>query len=435
MAQQKIRDRQDTLSPLVQGTNVHGGRVSNPAPDLYEFKITMLEAESFSEIESLSLSGTNLPFHPLTHGVSQEVVKFYYPGGPAERKPTVHVMGSMEEDVTLTGRFKSTKIGDPSRRDEPLIISRTLERFTKQGNMCRFQIGSWIKFGYIVRFEPSYKTNSDIDWMMQLTIVSDESPDLETDQKIFEQVQSSVDPSESIQNIEIEFNATRKAVESTGYLEPIPVEELARIAIADITEEELQNLSQDQIDTALNSIYPLRRYIMRVRDFIPQGRFFDFGRMLLTSYQEYTGLIEEYLDEVELYAEDLNRTTVQVNRFFLTIESIRSQLYNTADQLFVEAQTVSAGFDTFSRMEILNTVNNAIRSMYNTILEMNNSSQQALLNITEDVEDIYVVREGDTLQGLSTVFYGDFNRWTDIKNANELTSNDIQKDQQLIIPR
>ena len=55
-------------------------------------------------------------------------------------------------------------------------------------------------------------------------------------------------------------------------------------------------------------------------------------------------------------------------------------------------------------------------------------------NINDTPVRIHVVKPQDTLQSISTRVYGDWERWTDIQEANNLESSDIQTDQILVIP-
>ena len=42
----------------------------------------------------------------------RKFLSFIIPGGRLNRTPTLHVLGSMDEDIVLNGKFKATKIQD-----------------------------------------------------------------------------------------------------------------------------------------------------------------------------------------------------------------------------------------------------------------------------------------------------------------------------------
>ena len=146
------------------------------AQDITELLIEQLDLDTGGVIESLVLEGTNLPHQPFMRSVRQDAVKYYYPGGPPDRRPTVQILGSMDEDVTLKGKLKATKIQGEQRRNDPTIISNIIERFTREGKPVRVQFGQWIKYAVIIQTTPQYHTDADIDYEIAFMILGDENP-------------------------------------------------------------------------------------------------------------------------------------------------------------------------------------------------------------------------------------------------------------------
>lgn len=436
MVSRKLLDRQTTLSSFEASTSRKVAPVPNSKPDILAFIITTIDPGSGSEMETLSLQGTNLPFQPFVHPVTQEIHKLYYPGGPVEREPTVQVLGSIEDNVTLRGRFKATKIGDPSRRDEPKIISGILERFTKEGNQCRFQLGDWIKRGFIVRYTPQYKLNSDISWEMEISIVSSEEQTEEQRAGVFTTLPEGggIDISQTLEAISREVNEGRRDLEGSGYIQKIPDIELIRVTRESITEQEAMELSQDELDAALNSIYPLRRYVSLIRGFRPIGKVFDFGEFLLDRYKMAIDFADDFITDYEEFSEATQRITPTINRFLLSIEDKRSRIYKIQSDLSNEGKRIMAGFDVLTRIPAYISLG-SLSALITRVQQSIKQVEDSVRGEDPDVEDFYLVREGDTLQSLASQFYGDFARWQDIKSANELRSNDLVEGQSLVIPR
>ena len=149
---------------------------SDISPDVKEVLIEKLDPSTGSVSETLSLQGTHLPYQPFIHRVNQEVMRYYYPGGASNRTPTLQILGSKDDDITLTGMLRATKIQDIDRRTEPLTISNILERFVREGYACRISIGSWIKYGVLVEFTPEYHHDSWIDYSLRILVSGDRNP-------------------------------------------------------------------------------------------------------------------------------------------------------------------------------------------------------------------------------------------------------------------
>ena len=90
MAIRRYRDRQTRLSQSA----AYSRDIKNypETPDILEFKISVLDPTSGAVTETLSLQGTHLPHQPFSNPVRQTVMKYYYPGGQANRVPTMQIL-------------------------------------------------------------------------------------------------------------------------------------------------------------------------------------------------------------------------------------------------------------------------------------------------------------------------------------------------------
>ena len=100
----QILEKQNQLKAFETQAGFKGEPAPHPRSDVTAFIITTLDSENGQEVSVLELAGTHRPHQPFTHGVSQEVYKFYYPGGE-NRRPTIQVLGGIDEDVNLKGSF------------------------------------------------------------------------------------------------------------------------------------------------------------------------------------------------------------------------------------------------------------------------------------------------------------------------------------------
>lgn len=159
----------DLLSPLnsfFQDTPSYRG------PDFPDgFLIKELPEEGTGK--EVKLAGTWMPFQPFNFGGEQRLAKEYYPGNP---EPVVQVLGSKEDDVTIKGRFKAKKYRDKTLRSVPIQLHEEIDGIRQRGNLCKFALGEWVRYGFIESSRFGLKTLADIDWELKLSIVSDKKP-------------------------------------------------------------------------------------------------------------------------------------------------------------------------------------------------------------------------------------------------------------------
>ena len=379
--------------------------------DINEFIISTLDPNTGSVKETLSLSGTHLPFQPFTAPVSQDVEKFYYPGGQLNRTPTFHVKGSMDEDIIVRGRFKATKIYDVNRRNEPLTISRILERFVREGNVCLFQLGEWIKYGMLVQTTPKYKTDADIDWEIRIMVIGDKNPingeSLEQENNEIARVFSSdevEDPTALAQEIARQIDESRKELEESGDLPKC-------------------NLTA----------FTVKAYLNCLRGESPVGRVISVASDIYDGYLEMMEAVDSVLDEVENFSSIVEKTSFEINKAILNVTSQVSRLYKVQQDLFVSYASISSSLDTFSRLGSFNTLGNLINFNNNLLLDFKKIEESLRDEQFNFIQKTYVTKETDTYQSISTRFYGTWERWEEIKDFNG--QGEIQGGELLLIPR
>lgn len=378
--------------------------------DINEFVISTLNPDTGNIQETLTLSGTHLPFQPVTTPVSQEILKFYYPGGQTKRTPTVQVLGSMEEDVVLTGRFKATKIQDVDRRNEPLIISDILKRFTEQGNVCLFQLGNWIKYGLIRQALPKYKTDADIDWEIRICVIGDKNPI--TGESLKEE-------SNSIVRV---FSSDE--IEDTS-------------ALVDKITQQINENRQDTEKTYLPKIsltpFSIKSYLNKLREVEPIGEIVSVGEAVYDGYLFVIGTVDSVLDNLEEFSEIVEKTSFNIQKIALSIQSNISRLYKIQQDIFLAYNRVSSSFDAFTRLNAYNAIGNLFNLSNNLLLDLNNAQEAVRTEQFSSIQTVHITRANDTYQSISNKYYGTWERWEEIKNFNT-GSDTLQGGEVLIIP-
>ena len=379
--------------------------------DVNEFLIEVFDSETAKVIQTLSLAGTNRPFTDIQFPVSQHVEPHYYPGS-ANRIPTLHVMGGMDENVRLEGVFEARKLRT-GRRNEPREIVNTLVQLTREGNICKFQIGPWIRFGIIVNFTPIYQTNSLWKWNMDIMVVSETNPLLKKE-------------AEEAQRVNAIFGETNTS-DSSGVSQSV-------ISSINVAKNELQITNYLPQYQTIDDRFTLGHWIARLRQVQPIGRVADIGDMVYNQIIQASQIANEFLDNVDRFANTVENVGQEATKLILTIESLRSRVFSQVTSLYNSYSLVSSSLNTATRLSSFNPISVLggvyfdLGSILKEIEDSTRSSQRNILVRT------HVVKVNDTLQTISTRYYGDFNRWTDIKNANDLPNSDINENQILVIP-
>ena len=409
-----LRNYQDTQQDLKRSPSFsHKTGSSDTGPDIKEFKIEVLDSQTGAVKETLSLQGTHLPHVPFSHPVSQQAIKYYYPGGQAKRTPTVQILGSMDEEVTLSGQFRATKIQDVSRRTEPLIISNILERLVREGNVCLFSIGDWLKYGVLVEFRPDYFNDAWLNWSLRLMIIGDKNPitgiessgDANEIARVFG-TDTAEDFSQVAQTMADDLLATKNDLEGSGYIPRI-------------------NVSPFSISGYLNSLI----------EGTAVGDLVDFGQSVFDNWKEIIRSVDAVTSEAVRFSEQVERTAEDIQRQILLITSQISKIYAIQQNLFVAVSKVGSSVDTFTRLLAWNTIGDMIAYTHRL---QGNFADLKLSTEREEItnfKEVYFSKHEDTLQSISTRFFGNPDRWEDLGQINNIEVGETLKvDTLLIIP-
>lgn len=387
--------------------------IHDVSPDIKEFLIEKIDPQNGSVGETLSLQGTHLPHQPFTHSVSQQIYKYYYPGGQAQRTPTVQVMGSEDQDITLRGQLRATKIRDADRRTEPLTIAKILERFVREGNVCRFHIGDWIKYGIIIEFMPEYHNDSWIDYTIRLMVIGDKNPitgeestgDDNPIARVFSTDQAE-DFTQTAQEIANDLLETKNDLEESGYLPKINVVP-----------------------------FSISEYLSRLTEGTAVGDVVDFGEVVFEEWKNLVNTVDTATSSAVNFSENIERTVEDIVATFELLKSQISKTYKIQENLFSAVSRIGTTYSTFERLASWNTLGNMIdytTKLQGHIKDMERAVQrEEILNFKE----VYFSKPGDTLQSISTRFFGNTDRWEEIGLINNIgVGETLREDTLLIIP-
>ena len=379
--------------------------------DISIFRIERLNSETGTVEETLELGGTNLPHQPFIAPIRQQVEKYYYPGGPNKRNAVTQVLGTIEDDVVLNGRFKSTKIYNSQLRDNPLSISEIIRRFVESGDPCKFQLGHWIRYGFIIETMPKYRTNADIEWQIRLMITGESNPVTGIEENSTEITSEQVITADQIQDItaqaeKFEQDIQEKIKKLEGFIPDVTVTE-----------------------------FSISNYLTELLKKSPVGGIIDVGKNIYDSWIDTIKVVDEIEKEINKFVNDINQTSQRISAILLFLEVQRGKIYRIQTRLFSSYQRVTNSFNILVKLESWRSIGTT-GSVLNEIQERIKESEDNIrLQQINSIKTTYVVKEGDTWQGISTRFFGVFSRWEEIKNLNPKNNlGDPVKNSVILIP-
>lgn len=394
-------NRQSKLDRFPQSS----GQPERGSGDVTEFLIRILDSETGNEVDRISLRGNNRPFQPVTTPVSQEIYKFYYPGS-RKRQPTVQVLGSMHEDVQLSGVFDSYQ---ESNRDAPLNLSALMTQLCEDGQLCHFQIGDWSRYGFVASWIPSYRQNSLIEWRIHLIITGDTNP---------------------LQK----FNETAQQRLTQDVFSPQNIDDIqaVREEALNIVEQAKRDLEATKyVPTVVQPTFSLSAWVKRLSELPSVAPVVELGNEVVDVVRGIADSVTSALDTVEGFVEEGEDLSRKAQGVILFLESQRAKIAELHSRAYNAYSKVSASVGTATRIGSWEPVG-LLGGMSVSLNRILYETEERLYGYTSSAIQAYVVRSGDTLQSIAVKEYGDWREWESIKRRNNL-KRDIQENDILIL--
>ena len=362
-----------SLRKITQANQIANQQLSKRAPtgfsqspDVTELKIELLDLETGRAQETLQLRGTHIPFAPFQFAVSQQVEKFYYPGGPVDRRPTIQVLGAMDEDFTLRGRLKGSKLPSQASQDEPLQILKIMQRFVKTGQPCRLQIGFFIKYVTLRNLKAEYKLDSDIQYSLDVVVIGDYNPITGEQEEQQEKITAKIFETES---------------------------------------------DQDSIDET-------RAIIEEIRSLKNEATLFGFLDPVLDTIQDVERTLNDAVDVVEEFAEEVEKTAQKIERTLLIVERLRSRLFRIQGRLHASVNKVKRAGNPQRLLNSFNVFALVERLINRSQLNLKKTEDNVKTQLISTINKTYVWKMGDTWPHISVMFYNTPDRAEELRLLN-----------------
>jgi LysM repeat protein len=342
---------------------------------------------------TISLIENRMPKNSLAFGGEQHIVKDYYPGNS---EPVTHVLGPRESDIMLNGRMYDKKYKDPAYYGASYALAQVIDGIRLRGNLCKFVMGPWQRYGYVMKTDFPMKRLGDIDYHIDLLIVGFNLPK----------------NAYFVDNNNVPFDINRKLLAITQAFVQ------ANTFTANLSAQQAAlkaNAPQSLFDELNSGISNVATQINKVTNFVDSV--FKAGQNLLNVVNRAKGLILNAQRAISQYKRQLGALKLGVGQLGTGIGN----------------QTIASQATGSHRVSgyILSQVSSSQALAANLSL-----FQDRLAQIAKTVPLARVrVNQGDTLQKIAAKYYGDATQYQAIYSHNNLRSTQLTPGQVLELPR
>ena len=306
-------------------------------------------------------------------GGAQRIKKDYYAG---HSEPVAHVLGPKESDMSVKGEFKDKRYKLDKFRGVAREIQKLVDSIRIRGNLCRFVLGDWQRYGFIESDEFNLDRLTRIDYEINLSIIGFNAPQ---NAKFLQR------PREIPFNINSALISAASDFQAANSNIPASVPRSAADLIDSLTSDVAGAINQVTgfVDSVFTTVQDVRKSIDRA-----------------------LGLIKHTQNTLRRF----KRQVGGLNPF--TATDVTGRYTNASFYAGIMAGAVGLS---------------ALLAKYRTQfrdLAQNNEPLAAYTTVT-----------GDTLQKISVKFYGTADNWTEIKDYNKLQNTQLETGTRLDIPK
>ena len=161
-------------NPFKRSTDTSGV----PTPDYAEGFIIEELLDGPRNNNKIVLNGNMMPKDRFDREITLRRTKDHYPGSD---EPVIHILGFEENDITIKGRFYDKKYTETTPNGEDFRGVATqmriaLEEMEKRKNIVRISLGEWRRYALIDKVKTSEKTAADIDYEITFVIFGTKQP-------------------------------------------------------------------------------------------------------------------------------------------------------------------------------------------------------------------------------------------------------------------
>lgn len=329
------------------------------------------------------LFGTFMPKDKFPTGKMQKMSKEYYVGS---KYPTVHVLGSQEKDIDISGSFKEYHLKDTSLEGAAVAYKQKFDELVERGNVIKISLGSYFS-KYCILEEADFELIhlKSINYKIKISVIGDKLP-----------ANYYLTDSNNVDSTQANNDLIKKVLEHQKLLETKPT-----------------TIPVTVTDTINNVINEVSEKIKFVTDFV-DGVLTDSEAILDASYKA-VALIQNAKSFIAKSNRRIGLITNQATNLVSTNVS-------PADKKLFE-------INNLAYLVQIRASNRALTKQLNTI-QKNYASYLNTVPLRR-----YQITQSDSLQRISIKFYGTAEYWNKIMSHNKLASTNLVTGSIIEIPK
>jgi nucleoid-associated protein YgaU len=345
--------------------------------------------------DQVVLKGQFMPHQPFTFGGEQRLVKEYYPGNS---EPTVQVLGPKESDLKIKGGFRikglkrqygqdsgGTSIEAAQVREFALQYQELIDAMRLRGNLVKITMGHWHRWGFIENVSFDMKTKADIAYEISFFIVGFNPPK-----------NSKILTSSDDNLIQPNKDLTNAALAAISKMQQFPTD--MPQSIADFLNGEISKVAA-AISLATN-----------------------FVNSIVTSAEQIEASVNRAIGLLKNARSTISSTGRRINAIATDFTSLGASVTNEWQK-------------SIATVKSINHIND-MRGNFQTLAASLAALQAKMIALQTTVPAFrHLVRDGDTLQKISTKYYNTPDNWQKIMEHNKLTTTVLTSGTVLEIPK
>lgn len=324
---------------------------------------------------TIRLIGNQMPQVPFEGlGGDHRIVKEYYPGND---EAATQVMGAEEPDFSIQGKLTDKRLQDPALYGASTKLAEAIDDFRYRGVLLRLQLGEWVRYANIKQCRFGMKNLAELDYTITFSVIGFFMP---TNRNFLGQTK------ESPFAINEELLAELEAQQEEASTKPVEISQ----SIFDVFSQNFSTFVAEPLFEITN-----------------------FVDSILQAKQDIQNSIDRALGLIRVGRNNLAR-----------FHRAMGENPYSRPSLSVADETSGAAYLAERRSAVYDL--GSILANYQNLLEQ--------LRISIPLRR-HLVRDGDTLQKLAVIYYGNVSLYSNIYEHNNLQTTDIQPGDVLEIPR
>lgn len=414
--------RSEFLQPISFSGNTNKSTLEPPSK-LTSIATSFTFQEITGEKRKLTLTGRALPYRPLSLSGTMRAEVTYYPGSP---EPTLQMLGSTEEETTITGMWKDrfitldsgfARLNNTALPDAKSIID-LVDDMRRKGQLIEIAWDEIVRQGYISQFEQTWSNRRDVEWSITFhcinqgdTIPNATVPTISKPDQFAATVQNAAETAAQSFGPDILqkfLTKTRTAKGASGRIS----ERFKQIAVKAAI---VPSISKSQL------------FLQRAKSFSD-----TFSLEILLARSALDNALNGVNNKAQLVEDVLSRSNAVLQKatsFAIALRNrpLEDYILNAAANSTTVGQVLAIAAST---RELNRNMSNLAREMANTRA----TTKAVKKRDSSPMSAPFVARQGDDLRKVARITMGDSNAWRIIAAYNNLQTSELEPGQRVYIP-